>query len=228
MKQLLIIQNSNETPPGTTIEWCKSRAINPHLIQAWTSPQWPDPREYLGVVICGGGMNVDQEQTHPWLRSEKALIRSLLEQNVKTLGLCLGAQLIAEALGARVGPHTQWEVGWHDVELKENIFFKEQKQFKVFQWHKYTFDIPNGALHLSSSEACSHQAFSYGENVLAFQFHPESTREWVIDCATDESESYPSGDFVETRETILSQLQHQVKLQDWYWSVLDRFFLGST
>lgn len=226
MKKLLILQNSDETPPGTTLEWCAQRGLSPHIIEVWQSQDWPDLKNYLGVVICGGGMNVDEENKYPWLKIEKEFIQALLQSGVKTLGLCLGAQLMAEVLGARVYRHAHWEVGWHSVQLPPTPFYDAQEDFKVFQWHRYTFEIPKTAETGGASVGCAHQAFVYQKHGLAFQFHPESSKEWIKDCAESDPGDYPSGPFVENREAILNQLDRQSDLQRWYWSVLDRFFLS--
>jgi GMP synthase-like glutamine amidotransferase len=232
MKKLLIVQNSATTPIGSTADWARARGLEPVLFKAWEpnvwdTQTWLDSPELAGVVLCGGPMNVDEEDKHPWLIKEKLFIKDALRRPIKTLGLCLGAQLMAEVLGAKVGPHTHWEVGWHRIDLHPHPSWAAQPtNLTAFQWHRYTFAIPPGAQALASSAACANQCFSFGSHGLAFQFHPESTQEWIRDCAGTPAATYPEGPFVQSAPEILAQLQDQVLLQQWYWQVLDHFFLA--
>jgi len=139
----------------------------------------PDNVEkYRLVVILGGPMNVYEEEKYPFLRDELALIESCVKKNVKLLGLCLGGQLIARALGAKVTKNPVKEIGWFDLRLtvagkSSPLFTGLPGRFKVFQWHGDTFDIPEGSLHLADSELCKNQAFLYDNRALALQFHME-------------------------------------------------------
>lgn len=223
---MLILQNSDETPPGTTLEWCEARGLRSVIIEVWNNQTFPPPQEVLGVVICGGGMNVDEEDKFPWLRNEKQFIKDLLQSKVKTLGLCLGAQLMAEVLGAKVQQHIHWEVGWHQVDLNAHGYLPvEISSLQFFQWHRYTFATPPGAIALGSSKGCANQAFAFERHGLAFQFHPESSPEWIRECAVSDPADYPKGPFVESSDEILRHLDRQTPMQHWYWQVLDRFFL---
>ncbi len=228
MAKILILQHAQETPACTTLEWCQSRNIEPTIQKVWLNQNWPtDLHDFLGVIVCGGGMNVDQEHLYPWLSKEKSFIKNLLEQKTKTLGLCLGAQLMAEILGARVGRHTHWEVGWHTISLQPHILFPNSPaELPAFQWHRYTFETPSVATKLGSSPGCANQAFIFEKHGLAFQFHPESDKAWIKECVATPSESYPKGEFVQNREEILENIHLQEPLQQWYWKVLDAFFLS--
>ena len=123
-------------------------------------------------------MNVYEEKKYPFLRDELALIESCIKKNVKLLGLCLGGQLIARALGAKVTKNRVKEIGWFDIQLTESgksspLFSSLPEKLKVFQWHGDRFDIPDGSLHLARSELCENQAFLYDDRALALQFHVE-------------------------------------------------------
>ena len=140
--------------------------------------QRPNLDSYNGLVILGGPMNVDQVDKHPHLQDEVELIQEALEKNMPMLGICLGGQLIAKALGAQVTQNPCKEIGWYDVTPSEEghhdpLFKHFEKTRKIFQWHGDTFAIPDGAIHLASSPTCQNQAFRYGERVYAFQFHLE-------------------------------------------------------
>jgi GMP synthase (glutamine-hydrolysing) len=138
----------------------------------------PDVTRYHGLVILGGPMNCDQLERYPHLATEVAAIQAAIERGMPVLGICLGAQLIARALGARVTRNAEKEIGWYDLlpttaGRDDPLFGSFGAAEKIFQWHGDTFDIPHGAVHLARSPACANQAFRYGDNVYAFQFHLE-------------------------------------------------------
>jgi len=133
---------------------------------------------YGALVVLGGPMNVDQFERYPHLDTEIKLIHEAIERGIPVLGICLGAQLIAKALGARVRRNHVKEIGWYDLTLTSRgrddaVLGHLGGTEKIFQWHGDTFDIPPGAVHLASSPTCENQAFRYRENVYGFQFHLE-------------------------------------------------------
>jgi GMP synthase (glutamine-hydrolysing) len=133
---------------------------------------------YQGVVLLGGPMNVDEVEQHPHLATEVELINEAIERNIPMLGICLGAQLIAKALGAKVTKNPVKEIGWYDLALSaegksDPVLGHLKESERIFQWHGDTFDVPDGAVHLASSVSCRNQAFRYGANVYGFQFHLE-------------------------------------------------------
>jgi GMP synthase-like glutamine amidotransferase len=141
------------------------------------------PSSYDAVFIFGGGMHVDQEANHPWLRDEDGLIKELLAQSVPLFGVCLGSQLIAKAAGARVGPAPRDEIGWHEVETtpeatEDPLFSGLPQRFQAFQWHSYAFELPSGAVPLARNPV-GLQAYRLGETAWGIQFHAEVTREIV-------------------------------------------------
>ena len=143
------------------------------------------------LIVMGGPMNVYEEDRYPWLADEKRFIREAIEGGRRVLGICLGAQLIASVLGARVYANPAKEIGWFPVRLTEEgqgspFFASQPPVFDAFHWHGDTFDIPTGALHLVRSDGCPHQAFSVSDRVLALQFHleavPEGVRKLIVQC----------------------------------------------
>jgi GMP synthase-like glutamine amidotransferase len=135
------------------------------------------------LCIMGGPMGVYEANEHPWMRAELAYIRSAIDAGKNVLGICLGAQLIAGALGAKVYPHTHKEIGWWPVEFLPAARSTALEVFGtssvMYHWHGDTFDLPRETVLLASSAACRHQAFSVGDHVLALQFHPEISFETI-------------------------------------------------
>jgi GMP synthase-like glutamine amidotransferase len=131
------------------------------------------------IIVMGGPMSANDESSLPWLRAEKVFIREAVQKEIPILGICLGAQLIANALGARVYPNVHKEIGWLptvSTPCKEDCFRFPEK-FLAFHWHGETFDLPPGAVLLARSEACENQAFQIGRRALGLQFHLETTPE---------------------------------------------------
>jgi GMP synthase-like glutamine amidotransferase len=132
------------------------------------------------LVIMGGPMSVHDEALYPWLADEKKLIEGAVKARKRVLGVCLGAQLLADVLGARVYRNRHKEIGWFPVRLTtqasaSGLFADFPPSFTAFHWHGETFDIPSGARHLARNQACANQAFEFGGRVLALQFHLEVT-----------------------------------------------------
>ncbi len=138
-----------------------------------------------GLVVLGGPMNVDEVDRYPFLARDVDWIQAALELQTPMLGICLGAQLLAKALGSRVYPNREKEIGWHPIELTpqaaDDPLFAASGERMVFHWHGDTFDLPAGAVHLASSTRCVHQAFRFGARAWGLQFHIEMTAGMVDD-----------------------------------------------
>jgi GMP synthase (glutamine-hydrolysing) len=138
----------------------------------------PSVDGYDGLIILGGPMSVYDVTRHPHLDTEVRMVNDAMERGIPVLGICLGAQLIARALGARVEPNSEKEIGWYDVRFsgagrQDPLFAHCGDSERIFQWHGDAFELPRGAVHLASTPVCTNQAFRYGTNVYGFQFHLE-------------------------------------------------------
>ena len=154
-----------------------------HELEEWSIARRPSPSlplaDYDAAIVFGGSMHADEEETHPWLRDEEALLRGFLAVGTPVLGVCLGGQLVAHAAGAWVGRVSEPEIGWHEVELmaaaaSDPVFAGLPRRFQALQWHYYAFEVPEGAVELARSPVCS-QAFRLGDLAWGVQFHPEVT-----------------------------------------------------
>jgi GMP synthase (glutamine-hydrolysing) len=138
------------------------------------------PRQWAGLVVMGGPMNVDETTRYPFLGDEVVWIRRAVDDGLPVLGVCLGSQLLAKTLGARVTPNRVKEIGWYEVELTsaasdDPLLAGCQKSESVFQWHGDTFNLPQGAVQLARGKSCENQAFRYGKCAYGLQFHLEVT-----------------------------------------------------
>jgi GMP synthase (glutamine-hydrolysing) len=150
------------------------------------APRSFNPDQLAGLVVLGGPMNVEQTDRYPYLADEVRWIRQAVEADLPALGICLGSQLLAKALGSRVYANPVKEIGWYPVELtpeaaNDALFHDAAPVETVFQWHGDTFDLPDGATLLATAPACRHQAFRQGRSAYGLQFHIEVTADIIAD-----------------------------------------------
>ena len=185
MKPVLVFQHVPHETLGTLEPLFHDVGLPCRHIQFFRdTPEYVEVGEAAGLVVLGGPMNVDEIARYPFLQRETSWIREALWREIPVLGICLGSQLLAKALDANVHPNRMKEIGWYRIELTAEatgdwLFGRCQPQQTVFQWHGDTFDLPEGAELLATSEACAHQAFRHGEHVYALQFHVEVTGEII-------------------------------------------------
>jgi len=164
--------------PGSIASWCEKAGWELRCTRLFAGESLPLPGSIDLLVIMGGPMSVNDELEFPWLAVEKQFIGNVIALGKPVLGVCLGAQMIANALGARVYPNAEKEIGWFPVNglgAPDTDVFSFPASVEVFHWHGETFDLPGGAVLLASSAGCAHQAFQYGRSVIGLQFHLETT-----------------------------------------------------
>ena len=197
---------------------------------AWTRfferPQLPAADSYDWLVVLGGPMSVNDEATLPWLRDEKRAVSAAIGAGRTVLGICLGAQLIASACGAKVAPNREREIGWFPIERvapqeAHPVARALTASAEVFHWHGETFALPPGALHLARSAACDAQAFAIGRRVVGLQFHLETTpaaaRSLIEHCPDD----LRPGKYVQTADAMLDDASRFARLRARLDAVLD-------
>jgi GMP synthase (glutamine-hydrolysing) len=196
---VLILKNISSEGPGTIEDFLREQGTS-YRIADLEKEAAPGAENFDTLVMMGGPMSVNEEEIYPYIKREMELVRELIARDGKVLGICLGAQIMAKALGAKVYEGPEREIGWYDIELTEegirDPLIKKLavhpragdfwRRFKVFHWHGETFDIPLGAVRLAKSALYSNQAFRYGNNAYAFQFHIEVRKEMIYEWLKDE------------------------------------------
>jgi GMP synthase - Glutamine amidotransferase domain len=176
--RLLLLKHFSFDDASVLLTWAKDRGCPAEVFEPPSGQPFPPVGSFDLLVVLGGPMSVTEEDRHPWLIREKAFLKEAIRSGKRVLGICLGAQMLAEALGGRVYRLGEKEIGWHPVrrtEARHPLLAGLPEMFWTFHWHGDTFDLPEGAVHLASSGACRHQAFAWGDRLLGLQFHLETT-----------------------------------------------------
>lgn len=206
--KVLIVKNIPAEGPGTIEDYLKDRGLPYRIVEFSEGETVTDVGEYSHLVIMGGPMAVYEMDKYTYLKTEAELIDNFIKSGRSVLGICLGAQMIAHVLGARVYPGGIKEIGWYRVEItpegmEDEVFSTLSMGYRphadVFQWHGDTFDLPWNAVRMSTSEVYQDQAFRYGEKTYALQFHIEVTPEIIEEWFRDEEEFDLEDMLVQTR-----------------------------
>jgi GMP synthase-like glutamine amidotransferase len=201
-----ILQHMPFEGVGCMADWFAARGATLSHTRFWEpGAQLPALAGLDLVVAMGGPMSVNDEATLPWLVGEKAFLRQAVTAGIAVLGVCLGGQLIASALGARVRPNEAREIGWfpvhgHAGDAPEAFVFPSN--ITLLHWHGETFELPEGATLLASSQACERQAFQLGRHVIGLQCHPEVTPAIIADLLAECADELQPGRWVQTAEAL--------------------------
>jgi len=229
MKRLHWLQHVPFEGLGSIEAWAMGKGFSIdvtrwHLGDSPPAPQTPD-----WLVIMGGPMNIYEEDQYPWLREEKRFIDGAVRAGKVVLGICLGAQLLADVLGAGVRRGSQREIGWFEVQkdpaaLADPLAAAFPDAFTAFHWHGDMFDIPQGAVPLGRSQACANQGFLKGLRVAALQFHLETTAASAADLITHCGHEIVAGDFIQGAEQMMGNGRRFESINGLMARFLDRLY----
>lgn len=199
-----------------TVDWCYPADEDP----------FPDPAAYAGIVIFGGANSANDCSEHDWVRRELHFIEECLEKDAAYLGFCLGAQMLARVLGARVRPHEKAlkEIGFCRVDpVDENTEFLSSP-LTVMQWHSEGFDLPTGARRIATGEHFQNQAYALNERVLGMQFHPEVNSE-VLNIWHERNKTRETGVLSEEERRVMmaDAHQHDHDISQWLNGLMSRW-----
>jgi GMP synthase (glutamine-hydrolysing) len=204
---IAVLQHAAFEGPGEIAAWAARHGHPVGVHHLYRGDPLPRPDAFELLVVMGGEMNIYQYRDWPWLKPESAFIRAALAQGKKVVGICLGAQLIADALGARVVQNAEHELGWLPITWTDEVravFADLPSSSTVLHWHGDTFELPAGATRLASNVGCAEQGFLIENKCLGLQFHLEVDPDLVKQFVEGQGE-WPTGPYVQTPETILAK-----------------------
>jgi GMP synthase-like glutamine amidotransferase len=206
MKILCLKHIAFEGPAAIAV-WAQQRGHELQVENVFQNAQLPSPETFDALLIMGGPMNAYEDAKYPWLAKEKNYIRSAIAAGKHVIGICLGAQLIAHALGAPVTSGLEKEIGWftihRDADCPETAQLPDA--LRVLHWHGDTFALPQGARRIALSAACANQGFLYKERVLALQCHLEITPESLALLIAACSNELEAGPYIQTADAMLAE-----------------------
>jgi GMP synthase-like glutamine amidotransferase len=182
---VIIVRNEEPDPGGVALEELQAEGFDVRMVDAYAGEDLPDLREVSGLIVFGGAQHADDIDNHPYLLDEQHLVREAVDLGVPVLGICLGGQILALAMGAALRQSPVVEFGYTpiaptDEGRRDRVLGGWERGDRVFHWHEDTFDLPDGSTLLLEGEHVPNQAFRYGDSAWGLQFHPEVT-EAVID-----------------------------------------------
>jgi len=203
------LQHAECDRPGSIRQALESRGHTLTCTRLYLDETLPAMGDFDWLIILGGDMGVHDEAAFPWLMGEKSFIKAAIEADKLILGICLGSQLIAHVLGARVQKNRHTEIGWFPIAPLDGIKTTLLSHVitgrtDVFHWHGDTFDLPDGAIAIAESKACPNQGFVYGKRVVGLQFHPEITKDAADAFFQDCGYNIGSGLYIQPPAEILS------------------------
>jgi GMP synthase-like glutamine amidotransferase len=203
-QRICALIHANGEGLGSMESWFTEQSYPLNTIRIDLGEPLPPLDSFDWLVVMGGPMGVYEQTQYPWLTEEINFLRQAIGSNKKILGICLGGQLIASALGAKVYPNSQQEIGWHPIIRTCSSASWLPDEARLLSWHGDRFDLPEGANAFAASAITPVQGFSYGERVWALQFHVEAEEGTVGAFFTTGGGDLPTGDFVQSLELLIS------------------------
>jgi GMP synthase-like glutamine amidotransferase len=225
--RILLIQHDPLDGPGSLTEWAYLRGHSLSICLICQGEPLPSHDSYDLLVSLGGPMGAYEEEKHPWLVTEKEYLLQAVASGKKILGLCLGCQLLADALGGKAFRHTCKEFGWQPIEpLESGKEWFSPGSFHAFQWHGDTYTLPPGAVQLARNAAAEQQAFLLngpsGNPVIGLQFHLEWTEAMAREALAEPGVAPTASPTVQTPEEILSDLSLFDAARHRFFALMDR------
>ena len=214
-------------------EWLNLNKFEISYTRFFEDDELPDPFDIDWLIIMGGDMSVNDTKQHPWLKKEKQFIVDCIAQNKTVIGFCLGSQLIANSLGYKVYPNEHKEIGWYPIyksnKVRVDLFDNLPEELTVFHWHGETFDLPEEATLIASSEACKNQIFCVYPNIIGFQCHLETNTESLADISGEcQGELETKGKYIQTSDEMVSGLKFYTKpMHSALFGILDKLLQTS-
>ena len=202
------LEHQSYEGPGRIADWARARGHTLTRTALYAGELPPPPEDFDLLVVMGGSMNIYQHRDHPWLAGEKRFLAEVLAAGKPVLGICLGAQLLADALGGKVFQNAEKEIGWWPVRVFDRSapFATFPETLTVMHWHGDTFSLPPGARAVAESAGCAQQAFVQGDRVVGLQFHLEQGPVNVAELADACAAELTPARYVQTRAQ-LAELQ---------------------
>ncbi len=204
-------------------DWAREKGHETAATLLYENQPLPGLDDLDMLVVMGGPMNIYEYEKHPWLKAEKQFIAEAVRSGKPVLGICLGAQLMADALGGKVTRNEQKEIGWFPVSILPDAplpFSALPRTFTAFHWHGDMFSIPPDAVRAAESEACANQAFAWGERAVGLQFHLETTGESMNRLIDNCADELVDGEFIQSRKQMLARTDDLAKANQILWTLL--------
>lgn len=219
-----ILQHVPYESPGSITDWAEEKGFPVTYSRFFENTQLPSPEDIDLLVIMGGPMNIYENDKFPWLTQEKACIQNCLSAKKKILGICLGSQLLADALGSKVFRNKEKEIGWFPIYKNGNhpaLDLFHEGDITAFHWHGDTYEIPKNAEPLFYSEATKNQGFVYENRVFALQFHWEIQAESLEELIKHAHSDLTSGRYVQSPEKMLNHASGFTASKNYLQDLLD-------
>jgi GMP synthase-like glutamine amidotransferase len=232
--QIAILEHAAHETPANILPWAETNGHEVQRIKLYDGEKLPAPEANDAVIVMGGPMGVHDEEKFPWLQDEKAFLKKARDAGKKLVGFCLGSQLLADLLGAKILKAPYKEIGWFTLELTPEakqapLFEGIESPFLAFQWHGDTFELPAGALPVARGNVVKEQGFVVGDQILALQFHPEVNWDEVarwIKQGTAEMNEAAKNPYIQRPYQLLASPERFVQAEAMLHTLLDRFLGG--